>query len=415
LNILKKNSSFSDAIIIAFGNILNLFVQWALLAVLIRMYGYGDDAGYFSLVVSLANVFAIVSFYGLRAFQISDANNQFSDAVYINTRLVTCMAGFVLCIFYGFISQYSFKVLVLLAIYMLFRSLEAFTDVIHGIFQKNSRLSYSGISLIIKSVANFPAFIVVYFLTESIFWSLLSMLASSVLVLLVYDFHLAARFVSLKQSLATFSYQENQPLLKSGFFTMLAGALGGILWIIPRLVLEKYHSVQILGIFYSVVTPALIITSVTTYMLTPMVTRFSHLYADGLKKEFIHLMLKVLGLLALFGATCCLVAFFAGRFLLTLVYGEAVGEYAYIFNYLVVYTVLASFSVFMIMVFIIMRKLKSLNVILLSGCLLCLLFSLVSIPAHGMDGAAYSLIAAQAGCLLALAGGVAVFVRHFAD
>ena len=60
------------------GTVVLLFAQWLISVLIVRMGGY-DDAGTFSLAMSVSNIFAFLANYGIRNYQVADSRNRFTQ------------------------------------------------------------------------------------------------------------------------------------------------------------------------------------------------------------------------------------------------------------------------------------------------------------------------------------------------
>ena len=152
-----------DSLLYTVGYILCLISQWALTVVIVQITGL-SDSGYFALAISVCSVFFFIASYGMRSYQISDINCQYSDAVYIASRKYTTLVGLAACIVYSILGGYDVRQIVIIILFMLFRCCEAIYDVLHGVWQRNGNLKSVGISLCVKAFVNFAAFFVPYFL-----------------------------------------------------------------------------------------------------------------------------------------------------------------------------------------------------------------------------------------------------------
>ena len=184
-----------DSFLYTCGYILGLIAQWGLTVIIVQLTGL-DDSGYFALAMSICSVFFFVASYGMRSYQISDIDGQFSDATYISSRVFTTLAGFALCALYSVSSGYSWHQIQIILLYMLFRCCEALYDVLHGIWQQHNNLYNVGLSLVIKAVVNFLAFLIPYYLSRNLEIGLACMIASAI-VLLTADAYFTGRYVTL--------------------------------------------------------------------------------------------------------------------------------------------------------------------------------------------------------------------------
>ena len=94
--------------------------------------------------MSIGNMFASISLYKIRTYQVSDINNRFSTGNYVALRLFTIFASLVLSGIYLAIMTHNTRLIAATLVYLLFKGDETFSDALYGIEQKNGRMDYIG-------------------------------------------------------------------------------------------------------------------------------------------------------------------------------------------------------------------------------------------------------------------------------
>ena len=96
-----------------------------------------DQAGIFTIAFSTACIIYIVGVYAGRIYQVTEPDKSITDKEYIINRIITTVAMLILVILFSVIRGYDiFKSTVFLLL-TTYKALEAFSDVIYGILQKN--------------------------------------------------------------------------------------------------------------------------------------------------------------------------------------------------------------------------------------------------------------------------------------
>ena len=88
------------------GNLFYMATQWILTILVVRLAGY-SVSGEFALAISVTNIFYAVAVYGMRNYQVSDIESQFSDLYYILSRVVTNVFAVILCMLFCRLNSYS--------------------------------------------------------------------------------------------------------------------------------------------------------------------------------------------------------------------------------------------------------------------------------------------------------------------
>lgn len=83
-------------------------------------------------------------------------------------------------------------------LYLVFNTDESFSDVLYGIYQKNVRMDYIGISQFIRGLISLGIFSAGLPLSNSLSSAIASLTARRMLVTITYDFPHARRFGSIK-------------------------------------------------------------------------------------------------------------------------------------------------------------------------------------------------------------------------
>ena len=102
------------------GSVIYLGVQWLQTVLVARFLGF-EDAGIFSLAMSVTNIFYALSIYGMRNFQISDIDGKYTASNYVFSRVVTGLVSLVLCSIFVVINGYDFKKAICIIVYMIFK------------------------------------------------------------------------------------------------------------------------------------------------------------------------------------------------------------------------------------------------------------------------------------------------------
>ncbi|EEG31455.1 polysaccharide biosynthesis protein [[Clostridium] methylpentosum DSM 5476] len=370
------------------GSMFYLVCQWLTTVLVVQLSSYAD-AGNLSLAASITNVFYTISTFGIRIFQVSDIENKYSTSFYVTTRLVTCLASLVLCT--GFVllnASYSVEQMLCIIIYMAFRLSESFVDVLQGIQQKEQRMDYIAISFIIRGILLLSSFCLVLHFTGSLLLAITAMAVLTMLVVLLFD-------VFVSQSLSRFRIQLNLKALKEILLEclplMLTSLLMNSVVSIPRYFLEQIEGNQILGIYSSVATPAVIMQTACTLIYNPLITVFSECYSKRDRKGYLSLFAKAILALTAVGAVIFIGAAIFGKWGLHLLFGDGILPYVYLLIPVLVTTMMIAITYYFNMLLTISRRLKSILVANVVSSLIALCVSYPLIRAFGMDGVNYTL------------------------
>ncbi len=380
----KKQAFFNTV-----GNVVYLGCTWLLTVLVVRISGY-DDAGVLSIAMSVGNIFYFIGMYGMRSFQSSDVIHKYSDKTYIITRFITVGISILLCVLYLaaghlFGNGYPLYTAAAVLIYLLYRSLEAGSDVLFGELQKDGRLEVCGISMSVKGVVSVIVFFVLLKLTN-LNVAMLGMVAVALLLLVFYDYN---RFKALHKEPDTPAEGTVKGLLIEGFPLLLTTLFPIIVTALPRLALEFYYDETLLGIYASICSPTVIITTLVPNILCPFMTLYGKLYQKGENGKIMKSFLVSLLLTVALGAVACLCAWLLGDWALSLLYDEQILEYTYIFIPIIIATVVYALSMCGNSVLISIRTPVALTVFSGAALVVCALISYPLTKAYGMWGTVF--------------------------
>lgn len=319
----------------AFGCLFYLGCQWLTTVLVVLLSSGYDNSGILAYAMSIGNMFASISLYKIRTYQVSDINNRFSSGNYVALRLFTIFASLLLCSTYLAIVTNSTRMIVATLVYLLFKADETFSDVLYGIEQKNGRMDYIGRSQIIRGFASLIGFSGTLIVTDSLNLAIIGMFLLCAAVTLAYDLPHARLFGSITPQI---SKSQLIDLLKACFFPTIANLFATSIVSVAR---QRYGILEgetLLGIYASIATPAVLIQAATNYLYSPLIGQLaSTLFNKGVsayKRSYIKVFLLIL---LCMGGLVVLLSFLGGP-LLVLVYGQEIAEYTWIFPFVLIST-----------------------------------------------------------------------------
>ena len=304
-----------------FGTFFYFFCQYLLTSLDVRQ-GNVLDAGIFSIVLSITNIFYCVSIYGVRNYQVADIENRFSDSDYIHFRhLCTLIALGLFVISLPFFG-YSVYTSVCCLIYLFYKFGESYMDVLFGIFQKRDEVKKIAISYMIKGIVSVTTFTLGMILFHSLMATLLINKLGIFVVLIFYD-------IQHEKGLTGPKLTRNQALvlLRDCFPLMLYSLLVPALNLIMRTDIEKMFGTEQLGYFSSVTMVLSILNVLMTSVFVMLIPTISILYAEAKTKKLIRLILIAVagfGLLCLAGVGA---GALLGDFVFSLLFGKEILPY----------------------------------------------------------------------------------------
>lgn len=371
----------------AFGSLVYLGSQWLLAVFVVRILGY-EDAGIFSLSMSLTNTFYSLANYGIRNFQVSDLNRRFSDEEYIYGRSMTSGAAFLLCVFYCLFCGYEKRTCIAVWLFMCFRICEAFQDVYYGIEQKNSDMKSIGISNILKGIAAATVFFLTAVLSGSLICALFMMFIMITLVLILYDRRHAHIYMTAIKK------KDFWNVCRIFWFcapTALNSFITNYILTYPKLAIEREMGNKALGIYSAIGMPVLIVQMAAVYIFAPLVVVFAEYIQKKQRKAFYRLFVKVIIIIGSIGMIAVAAAILGGNIFLTILFGKESSKYIYILYPLILCTVLTATVWFMSAVLTVCRDDLGLCVSSIAAIIMIIQCSTKLIQRYSYNGASFVL------------------------
>ena len=348
----NKKSFRSNFIWNILGTGLNAFNSLFLLIAVTRINGI-NDAGIFSIAFSTACILYVIGTYAGRVFQVTDNDKSITNMDYVANRLITCVL-MVICVFaFVLIKQYdSYKagIFILLAI---FKCLEAFSDVLYGVLQKNDLLNKVGKSYFIKGILSIATFVIVDAITKNIFISCISMIIIWICIIIFYDIKYTKDLLEV----------ENKPkieniikIFKTGFFIFSITFLGLYILNASKYAIDNFLTEDIQAIYGIIIMPATVMALVGQFLIHPYLNEITRLTYEKRIKELNKLVLKIIICLVGFGAFASILSYFLGVPVLGFVYGIDLVGYEFALLTIIIGATLYNIGIIYSSVLIVIRK-----------------------------------------------------------
>lgn len=390
------------------GNLTYLLCQW-LVTVLVTKLGHFEDAGLLSVAMSVSATCQTLALFGIRNFQVSDVNEKYSDTCYTCFRLISCGASLAVCVLFSLVYRYRGEQLLAILLFMSFRLVESFADVLHGIAQKKDRLDVAGKSFAIKGVGLLIFFLLGYQTGGgSLNTGLFCMTAFSLASLAFYDLPVVRKLSDFGWAVKTKSWLrlalETLPLCAYMF-------MNTAMTTVPKLVLEKISGGEVLGAYASIFAPALLIQAAMGYIYNPFAQVLARHWVEKDRKKFFSLGLRIAGAILLLTALMLIAATLAGEWVLVTIFGEMIRPYIYLLPPILLAIAAVSFFAFLCMVAIVLRAFLWLLSACGVGLLFCITMSAPMIGWFSTSGASYAVLGAMLLASVVLCMGI--FARTF--
>lgn len=318
----NKSNVKKDFIFNTIGTGINAFNSLFFMIMATRINGV-SDAGIFTFAFSTAALFQIIGVYSGRIYQITD-NTKATNEDYLVNKVITCVIMFVVSILFILLRGYTGKKMLVILILCIYRTLEAFSEVIYAYFQKNYELYKVGISLVLKNVLGLIVFLTINIFTRNLIYSTLGLVLNYILIMLSYDFKIFRNnFIKLRN----INLNNQKKIFSLGFSTFLLSFLLMYIVNIPRYVIDFKMSDASSSIFGILIMPASVVVLIAQFILHPFLMKINdfliHKDYKNLKKNVMNICLVT----SAFGIFATFIAYLIGIPILEFIYGISLKKY----------------------------------------------------------------------------------------
>lgn len=303
------------------GATVNSFTSFFFLIIVTRLNGT-NIAGIFTFGFSIACLFQVISNYAGRTYQVTNIDESIKDSDFVYNRITSCLIMLVVVAVYLFIKGYDIFKNAVILLFVLYRLIESFTDVMYGVIQKNDQLYKVGISLFLRGIVGTASFLVADYLFKSVIISIACLLFVSLVVSVFYDYRNFRFFYKRNK----YSASNNINLFKLGIFVFGFTFLTQYVLNAPKYAIDDYATNEIQTIYGIVSIPATFILLCSQFIIQPFLVQFSEMIKNGRYKELLKSSLKTVSAVAAVGILGLIAAYFLGIPVLELVYGMKLND-----------------------------------------------------------------------------------------
>jgi len=370
-----------------FSNVMYAFSQWIII-VIISKFGDGKMLGQYSLAFSITAPIVLFCGLSLRSYQITDVKNMFSLKDYVLTRRLTNYFSLIIIVIFILISKYDFETNLIIIIIGLNKLIDGLNDIVQGDFQLNDNLEKASKLKVFKSLFFIVSTILSFYLFDSFIYILL------VMTLLNYAYYYFVDFQLIKKPLNTLEYNiNNVKLIIITTWTMgLNISLSSLTTNIPRVFVEKYDGLEVLGYFTAISYFMLIGTLFVTAIGQATSTNLSKSLEKNDINKFKSTIRNNINFSLILGIFSIIFSIFWGEKIIKLLYGSQAANYSDLLIILMIATTFNFITSPYSYGIISLRIMKKQPLITLISLGISLSLSYVLIPFYGVYGAGYIIL-----------------------
>lgn len=309
------------------GSMLNAFQSVIMLMILTRVVNL-YEAGLFTIAYANANLFLNIGKYGVRNFQVSDTNRQFSFREYNRSRYITTIAMLLVSVVYVAIvshtNHYTVEKSQIIIWMCLFKTIDSLEDAYHGFYQQSNRLDIAGKCMTLRMFSTILVFGICLFIFKSL---LPALIISTIFTTLIYILFTNLTCKEFRQYYGEFDSKNILRLLKICFPLFLGCFLAFYIGNAPKYAIDSILNDELQACYGFIAMPVFIIGLLNNFIFNPIISKMSLMWNEGEIKPFLRLLKKQLLIVLAITMICEAGAFLLGIPVLSWLYNTDLAPY----------------------------------------------------------------------------------------
>lgn len=298
------------------GTGFNSFNSLFLMIIVTRINGI-DQAGIYTIAYSTACILYVIGTYAGRVYQVTESDKSIGNKDYILNRCISCGIMMIATIVFVVFRRYDFYKSIIFIILALYKALEAFSDVLYGILQKDNKLYKVGQSYFAKAILTLIVFIITDLFFKNLIISCLSIVAIWALFIFTFDISSTKKLLEENEKA---EISNAIKIFRSGFFIFAITFLGIYILNAPKYSIDSYLENSFQTIFGIITMPATAISLFGQFIFHPYLPQMAEHNDNKEYGKLKKLTYKVIFYIIGFGALSSLIIYLIGVPLLSFVY-----------------------------------------------------------------------------------------------
>lgn len=364
------------------GTVSSSLISVVLLLLASRFLSSGDS-DVFSIAYALGQQFFVLGYFQVRNLQSTDIKEKYSFASYHNTRLFTVFLMLVTSLFYVIWQSYDIYKSSIIFLLVLYRALDAYSDVFQGFFQQKNRSDLAGKIQFYRSWLCMLIFALVLLFTKSLLLASLMICFINLALTLPLDFGYY-RYYFHDVPMIPFLFKDKSKvvsILKNSFPLFFNGFLLAYIYNEPKIAIDRLLTNGILPTGmqrdFNVLFMPVFVLSLLFFILRPLTTQLS-IYWSEKKYSFFFKQVRLLFLvMVVLGLVIVVLGYLIGTEILGAVYGIQLQIYKVPFTLLLVGGIL---NVLALVVDIIMTIFRKQHYLMIAYMLTFIVSKVITLP-----------------------------------
>ena len=355
-----------------------------------------SEAGIITMGFALALLVSIVGGYGIRNFQVTDVEEEYSFSDYFHLRMITSIGSLLIAIIYLVVMMATGKYSTHKAFIILEIVLLKMVDAVEGLYI--GRLQQRGRFDVGSMIAAFRMFVstLVIFVLIWVCDNLHVCFAAGLVIAVVLDLVLLPKAnVYADYRISPIQIEKIKKLLIYAFPICLGLTLHNYIGNGPKYLVDLYMTDGIQAISGYVMMPMFVITVLNGFLMQPTVKSLGDAWNGKEHSRFKRMIARHFLIMIVLSLAVLVMGIFLGLPLLSLMYNVELGQYRTEFSFLMVGGTLYTLSAYMIVLLTTIRRQREIAIGCIIAVLTYVLFGKGLVQSFGLLGASYIYIIAN--------------------
>lgn len=356
-----------------------------------------QNSDIFSIAYALSQQFFILGYFQIRNMQSTDVQERHSFVSYHNTRIVTVIMMLLTSLGYIFVQGYSFYKAVIILLLVLYRAIDAYSDVFQGYFQQQNRSDLAGKVQFYRSWISILVFGLSLILAKSLMISSTIICLINLLLTVVLDYRISTRNFEINFYPSIFKDNRNIiSILKEAFPLFLNGFLITYVYNEAKIDIDSLLSQ---GLFsngiqrdFNVLFMPVFVLSLLFFVLRPLTTQLSIYWYEQKYNLFYKQVYLLFATMTVLGIIIIGLGYLIGTEILGFIYGTSLVEYKVPFVILLIGGILNVLALVIDIVMTIFRKQTYLVIAYITSFIVAKFITMPFVKGEGIMGASMSFL-----------------------
>ena len=318
-NKIIKRATFWNLI----ASLLNAFMTAILLFFITRINGV-NKAGMFSIASAFAYQCLSLGNFGIRNYHASDVKYDYSYKDYISVRMISGVLMYALLIYYAFGQGYTLEKALIVLTFGIFKSIDAFEDLIHGEFQRRNRLDIGCILQSIRYIISIVIFVILLYITKDFIISCSISILVTVALLYTLNKPIIKELIKNK---SIFKYKKTIALFLVCLPICLGNAVNIYIVNCPKYAIDALMADKFQTYFGILAMPVFMINLLSTVIYRPYVKSLGDAFQDKKYKDFFKLVFRQILVITVLTIMAIVFGYIIGLTIVEFIFGVKLHKY----------------------------------------------------------------------------------------